>query len=301
VLQQLLDYAITHFLPLSLSLITLSMGFGLVVDNFKNLLATPRAAVVGLIGQLLLLPLLGFSIAWLLELPTPLAIGLILLTACPGGTPSNLFVNLAKGDTALSISLTAISGVVCIVTIPLYVFLASSMFAGVGEDVELNSADVLSQLLMVIIVPLCIGMWVRHYRPILAKRLEPITKTIAILLLLVIVFSAIKNSWSHLMNLIADAGAAVIILNLSSMTLGALMARAVQLPRPQIIAITMEVGVQNTTLSFAIAMLLLDNIAIAAPGIVYGLFVYIPVILLILYCRKAASVPALGNANSAHS
>ena len=292
--------AVTYFLPFSLAMITLAMGLGLTLNDFKSLWQKPKAATLGVIGQILLLPGLAFLIAWALQLPAAFAVGLVLVSACPGGAHSNLFTNLAKGDVALSISLTAISGLICIVSIPTYVYLSTITFTDNSAVIELPVAHTVIQLLLIVILPLIIGMSIKHRWSAAAATAEKIVKGIAVALLALIIVGAVAKGWENVVKYAAQVGLAIVLLNVLAMGMGALLAKSGRLPGRQIAAVTMEVGVQNTTLAFGIAMSLLDNFMIAIPAMIYALWVYVAAFSTILISRKllknATPEPALAQA-----
>ncbi|CAA0104482.1 Pantothenate precursors transporter PanS [BD1-7 clade bacterium] len=280
------DAAVTYFLPFSLAMITLAMGLDLKLGDFKALWQKPKAAMIGIIGQIFLLPGLAFAIAWALQLPAEFAVGLVLVSACPGGAHSNLFTNLAKGDVALSISLTAISGLICIVSIPAYVYLSTITFTNSSEVIQLPITHTVLQLLLIVIVPLIVGMFIKHRWEKPAIIAEKIVKGFAVLLLALIIVGAVAKGWDNVVKYAAEVGAAIILLNVLAMSMGALLAKIGRLPGQQIAAITMEVGVQNTTLAFGIAMSLLDNFMIAIPAMIYALWVYIAAFSSVLVSRR---------------
>ncbi len=281
--------AVNYFLPFSLAMITLAMGLALVMDDFKNLWRHPKAASVGIVGQIILLPALAFSIALLFNLSPEFAVGLVLVASCPGGAHSNLFTSLAKGDIALSVSLTAISGIICIVSIPFYVYLATVIFTTQSEVIHLPLQQTILQLLAIVILPLVMGMTIKHYFNNIAVIAEKIVKTCAVLLLILIIIGAVSNGWENVVNYAKDVGAAVIVLNITAMLMGVGIALKAQLSGPQVSAITMEVGIQNTTLAFGIAMTLLDSLMIAVPAMIYALWVYIAAFSMVMVSRRYLS------------
>ncbi len=270
------NIAVHYFLPFSLAMITLAMGLGLKTEDFLSIKANMKPVAMGVTGQIILLPALAFATALLFGLELYFAVGLVLVASCPGGAHSNLFTNLAKGDVALSITLTTLSGLLCIVSIPLYVYLATQVFTTEGEIVSLPVLDTIVQLLFIVIIPLFIGMWIKAKCPNKAVLIEKIVKTIAVLLLVVIILGAVKNGWENVVKYAAHIGVAVIFLNLSGMLLGLFLAlKLMNLPAKQAVAIMMEVGIQNTTLAFGIAMTILNNFDIAVPAMIYALWVYV--------------------------
>lgn len=276
------------------AMIMFAMGLGLVPDDFRRIFKQPKAVIVGLFSQLVVLPLLGFAIAAAFSLSAPLAVGIVLLTACPGGAHSNLFANLAKGDTALSVTLTAVSGLITVVSIPLLVRLATSVFAGEGEVVEMNIPQTMLQVGGAMIVPVGLGMLVRSRRPDLAPRLEGVFKFIAIFLLVLLVIGSVAKDPEKVAAAAAAVGGAVLMLNVSAMLIALIIARTQRLSIEQAITIVLEVGIQNSTLAVTLALGSLGSVVIGTPIIIYSLLVYFTGALVVVYGRRRsrASTPA---------
>ena len=276
---------VNYFLPFSLAMITLAMGLGLTMNDFKVLWQKPKAAIIGMIGQLLVLPLLAFSVAFTLKLAPAFAVGLVLLAACPGGAHSNLLTSLAKGDVALSIALTAINGLLCIVSIPVYVYLATIAFTDSSTVITLPVGDTVLQLLLIVLLPLALGLELNHMAPKFAAIAETIVKGLAVCLLILIIVGAVANSWAKVVLYAQDVGLAIIVLNLLAMSFGAILANIGRLPTRQRITISMEVGVQNTTLAFGLALTVLNSLMISVPAIIYALWVYVAASIVIIISR----------------
>lgn len=255
-------------------MIMLAMGLGLVVDDFRRIFEKPKAVLVGLAGQLLLLPVLGFGVAFAFGLRPELAVGLVLLTACPGGAHSNLYASLARADVALSVTLTAVSGFITIVTIPPLVSLATTVFAAGGEVPELPILHTMGQIFVVMAIPVVLGMWIRARSERWARRVEKVVKVFAIILLALIVVGSIARQSDNVVAFAKQAGVAVLALNVVAMVIGYWMAVGAKLPKTQRRTITLEVGIQNGALAFALAAGLLDSISVAIPAILYSILVY---------------------------
>lgn len=266
--------AVQYFLPVTIAMIMLAMGLGLVVDDFRRILERPKAVLVGLGGQLLVLPALGFLVAFVFGLGPELAVGLVLLTACPGGAHSNLYASLARADVALSVTLTALSGFVTILTIPPLVRVATTVFAAGGEVPELPILDTMGQIFVVMAIPVLVGMWIRARSERWAGRIEKIVKALAILLLALIVVGSIARQSGEVAAFARQAGLPVVVLNVVAMIIGYGIALVASLPRTQRRTITLEVGIQNGALAFALAAGLLDSITVAIPAILYSILVY---------------------------
>lgn len=261
------------FLNVTLALIMLALGLGLTVADFAEVARQPRAGAVGLIGQLVLLPAVALGLAVAFGLSGPLAIGLVLIASCPGGAHSNLFANLANGDTALSVALTAVSGLAVLVTLPLWMGLAIGLF---GEDAALSLpiGETIGQVVGLLGVPLGLGMLVRHRSELWGKRLEPWVKGVAVLLLLVIVAGSVAKNAANVGGFVQQVGGPVVALNVGTMVLGGVLAALARLARPQTISVILEVGVQNSVLAVGLGMGVLGDVAYAIPAIVYSLLVY---------------------------
>ena len=250
------------------------MGLSLVPEDFRRVVLKPKAKIVGLCCQLLMLPAVAFALALAFRLPGELAVGLMVLAACPGGATSNVITHLSKGDTALSVTLTAISSMVCVFTIPWIVGWSMNWFMGSGAAVALPFWKTLGQLTLVTIVPIVCGMAVRAARPALAQRLERPAAVFSLVFLALIIAAAVAKE-ENLAHQFAVAGPAAISLNILTMVLGFAAGWLFGLPKSQRITISVEAGIQNGTLALAIALGLLDSPHIAMPSVVYSLFMFL--------------------------
>lgn len=221
-----------------------------------------------------MLPALGFAVAFGFGLGPELAVGLVLLTACPGGAHSNLYASLARADVALSVTLTAVSGFITILTIPPLVRLATMVFATGGEVPELPILDTTIQIFAVMALPVTLGMLIRARSDRWARRFEKVVKAIAVVLLALIVVGSIARQSENVLEFAQQAGIPVLLLNVVAMLIGYGMAHAARLSRPQRRTITLEVGIQNGALAFALAAGLLDSVLVAIPAILYSILVY---------------------------
>jgi BASS family bile acid:Na+ symporter len=260
------------FLPLALGIIMLGLGLSLTVADFTRVVTFPRAVVVGLLCQMVLLPGVGLAIAKLSGVSPELAVGLMLLAASPGGATSNLFSHLAKGDVALNITLTAVNSVFTVVTLPLIVNFSLGHFLGESRAIPLQFAKV-AQIFLVVLGPVSLGMVLKKKWPSLSVRLEkPVKVLSALFLALVVAATAIKER-AILGTYIPQVGAAVLALNLCSMLVGYALPRLLQMSKQQAIAVGMEIGIHNCTLAITIAYspFLLNNSTMAIPAALYGI------------------------------
>lgn len=262
------------FLPLSLAVIMFGMGLTLTISDFKRILIFPKAVTLGLVNQLLLLPVVAFGFCVMFELPAELAVGLMILAACPGGATSNLITHLAKGDAALSVTLTAISSMVTVITIPLIVNFAIVYFIPGGEQQQLNVVGTVIAVLFITIIPVSIGMMVKRKSPQLAGKLENPFKIISTVFFVVIVIAALLKERANLIENFSLVGPAAIALNIGTLLLGYFSARFLGLGKKQSTTISIESGIQNGTLGITIAATLLVNSQMAIPSAVYGILMF---------------------------
>jgi BASS family bile acid:Na+ symporter len=274
-------------LPLALAIVMLGMGLSLVPEDFKRITRDPKAVVVGTVCQVLLLPLIGTLITLVVPMQPEIAVGLLVLAVCPGGPSSNLITYLAKGDVALSVTLTAVSSIVTVFTIPLFTNLALQHFLGESAAIALPIGTTTLQIFLITLLPTVIGMAIRNQFPGTARRLErQMSRLAAGLLALVIVLLLVKEG-SKLPGFLVQVGVGVLLLNLVAMLTGFLAGKVFRLPLAQQICIAIEVGIQNGTLAIAITAGLLNNPDMAMPAAIYSLLMYITGFGAILYGRQS--------------
>ena len=261
-------------LPASLFIIMFGMGLSLKIANFQAVLQIPKAVGIGLIAQMVLLPLLAFLIAVLLSLPPEIAVGLMIIALAPGGATSNLFTYLAKGDLSLSISLTAIVSLITPFTLPVMVALSMSYFMGESATFSLPILSTILQLFMITLVPVALGMIVLANWKKMAQKIEPILKGFSVLFLgLIVVLIVLKNS-TQMGAFFAQAGLATLLLNIAALLLGYKLANWAKLSRPQATSIGFEVGIQNGTLALVVAGTLIGNDAMMIPAVTYSILMF---------------------------
>jgi len=270
-------------LPLALFIIMLGMGLSLVIDDFRRVAQYPKAATVGLINQLLFLPLIGFAIASVSGLPGELCVGLMILAACPGGVTSNLISHLAKGDTALSISLTAISSVVSILTIPLIINFAIEHFLHADQAIKPPTEDIVKQIIAITILPVSIGMLIRKKRERFALRMDKPVRIFSAVFLLLIIVAAIIKEKQVLIDYFGQMWIATLGLNITTMLLGYAAARIFKLTLPQSVTISIESGIQNGTLGLVIATTILQNSLMSITPAIYSLLMFGTGALMVFY------------------
>ena len=262
------------FLPLALFIIMLGMGLGLTLDDFKRVLVEPKAVVVGLIAQLILLPLVGFGLATVFPLSPELAVGVMLLAACPGGPTSNMLSYLIKGNVALSITLTAITTLITVFTIPLVVNLSMQNFMGEGTALQLPLANTVIQIAVITLIPISIGMMLHHYTPKLAAKVEKSVKWLSLFFLGLIIVGLLLKERANVPSFFLQVGWVTLTLNIIMMAIGYQLAILSQLDRSRAKSITVEVGIQNGTLAITIATTLLNMPTMAIPAAIYALIMF---------------------------
>ena len=277
------------FLPFSLAVIMFGMGLSLRVEDFKRILIYPKAVGIGLLNQLIILPVLAFGIAKAFQLPPELAVGLMILAVCPGGATSNLITHLAKGDAALSITLTACSSVITVFTIPFLVNYSIGYFISGGEAQQLEVVGTVVSVLFITLIPVALGMTTLAKAPALAQKWDQPFRKISTVFFVIIVLAAILKERDNLVQYFIEAGPAALALNLSTLTVSFAMAKWTGLPFRQGLTIAIESGIQNGTLGITIAATLLVNSVMSIPSAIYSLLMFGTAALVILWGNKVAS------------
>jgi BASS family bile acid:Na+ symporter len=280
-------------LPISLAIIMLGMGLSLVPEDFQRVKKYPKAVAIGLISQLIFLPIIGFIITKVVPMQPTIAMGLMIVALCPGGVSSNIITFLAKGDVALSVTLTAFSSVITVFTIPIFGNLAYQHFIGESATIALPILPTVIQIFIMTIVPISIGMVVRKLFPQFAISLEKVTNRLAGGLLALIILLLVIREWEKLPGFIVQVGVGVVLLNTMSMFLGFYLSKLLNLKPAQQICIAIEVGLQNATLAIAITAGILNNPDMAIPAAVYALYMNVTGFLAILYGRRLAASQCL--------
>jgi len=281
-----MDSLSTIILASALVIIMLGMGLSLQTTDFKRIFLYPKAIFVGLTNQLIILPLIGLAIALVFPMQPEIAIGIMILSACPGGPTSNLISHLAKADLALSVTLTALSSLITILTIPFIVNFAMEKFLGAGEFIELNVLSTIAQIFIIVVIPIIIGMLVRKFRPVFADKMgKPVRIASGIVLGLIIVGLVVKER-ANFVVYFEQAGIATLLLNVITMGVGYFSAKLFGLKRKASRSIAIESGIQNGTLAITIAVVLLENTTFAIAPAVYSLLMFVTGGVLIYWFNK---------------
>jgi BASS family bile acid:Na+ symporter len=279
-------------LPLALALIMGTLGLALTPADFRRIVEAPRGIAIGLANLLVVSPALGFAMAALFGLDPVLAVGLVLLAASPGGTLANLLTHVARGETALSVSMTALSSVAAVITVPLYLALAIDVFGAdtLGDDVSM--LGVVARVFAITLIPLSIGMAYRARHPAEALALEPRLKRAALVAFVLVVAGAVASEWDRLTESFGTVAPAALALNVAAMSVSFSVARAARLADRSATAIAMELGVHNSTLTITVATAISPELAI--PGAVYSAFMFLTAgSFAAVMSRRNAAAPAL--------
>ena len=265
------------FLPLSLVFIMFTLGLGLTVDDFKNIYRYPKAFAVGIVNQMILLPIVAFIILSFIKLPGQLAVGMMILACCPGGVTSNMITKLAKGDTALSISFTAVVSILSVVTLPLIVGASMNYFLG-SESPDINIISLGLAMFFITTVPVSAGLYTRTRFEDKVSSFNQIANKVSTFLFVVIVFGALASEWNTFLDNIKTLGPAIITLLMVMLVLGYGSPRLFKISPKMAITVAIESGIQNATVGITIGSMLLKQegslSVYSLPSGVYGIVMY---------------------------
>ncbi|MDB3894929.1 bile acid:sodium symporter family protein [Candidatus Pelagibacter sp.] len=277
---------VTKIAPICLAFIMLGLGLGLSVKDFTRILRVPKDFFVGFFSQLVILPIVALGVALILDLRAPLAVGLMIIAAAPGGVTSNVMTKFANGDVALSISLTAVVSLISILSVP-FIVINSADFLGIVISNDISLTGIALKMALVVTVPVIIGMTIRGFAEnFISSKINIINKITG--WLFVIVFAAIWiEEKDNILNYLAEAGLAVLILNVVMMTLAYFIAKKFVSGIAQQKCIALECGLQNGTLAVFVATLMFDDLAYVIPTAAYALIMYITGFIFIYILKKS--------------
>ena len=244
-------------LPLSLVFIMLTLGLGLTINDFTNLIYAPRAFFVGIINQMFILPTVAFIIILLLGLTEEMAVGVMILASCPGGVTSNIITKLAKGDTALSISYTAVISIFTVITLPLVTGFSMEYFLSINAP-ELNLISLCITMFLITALPVLFGMLVRYKFSDFANSFEPIAGKISTILFIIIIIGALASEWDTFKNNISILAPAMIIIMVSMISIGYYSSKWFSMNNKQAVTVAIESSIQNGTVGIAIGNIILN-------------------------------------------
>jgi BASS family bile acid:Na+ symporter len=259
----------SFLLPAAIGVIMLSLGLELKRDDFRRVLTAPRGVAIGMLNLALISPLLAFGAAEVFDLAPELAVGLVLLGASPGGMMANMLTHLSRGDTALSVTMTAISSVAAVVTVPLFLGLATSHFDATDAG-DPSMLGIVARVFAITVVPVTIGVELRRRRPEWVASAYPRIQRVSLALFGLVVLGAIASEYDTVGENLAEVAAAAFALNVVAMTVSFAISRVARLGDRQSTAISLELGIHNSALAIAVGSSLSDEVAI--PAAVYATF-----------------------------
>ena len=278
-------------LGIAIFAILFSIGIGLSIADFRQVVARPQAFVLTLACQVLLLPALAILIARIFELNDVAAFGLLLLAVCPGGVTSNLFTRLAGGFTALSVSLTAVNSMLAVVSIPAVLFVGQGLLGTQAQIVAIPFDYLAKQLLVITFVPVVLGLLVRHFAPRAAARLEPLLFPLTSSLFFLLIFSVWYTEFETYRKAFIEAGAPTLALFAAACACSLFIARRFGLEKRERIAMVFEVGIQNPPVAFFIAVNILQDMALMPPSAVYSVVMVVVSMMLVPMMRRFPAFP----------
>lgn len=286
-------------LPISLFIIMIGIGMTLTLRDFRQVTVNPKGMIVGTVAQIVMMPLLAFAIAAMLGLSPALAVGLVIIAACPGGTTSNLFVLLSRGNIALSILLTVSASLITILSLPYFTNLALQAYFGEGSNISLPVGKTVAMLLVIVLLPVTIGMIFRTRAPAMAQKAEGIVSIFGGLVLLLLIIALLYGSRDRLLDLLIQAGPAAFLLNAGGVILGLLVSRLAGLSQRESLAVAVELGIKNGTIALMVTLTLLESSEMSIPSVVYSVMMFAVGFLLVLYGRRYVPAPKRSLAESA--
>ena len=279
---------VTKIAPIALALIMLGLGLGLKVEDFTRVLKNPKDFLVGLICQLIILPIVAYLLIIILRTPIELALGVMIIAAAPGGVTSNVLTKFANGDVALSISLTAIISLISIISVPLIIFQSASLLGITNISQEITMTGIALKMALVVTVPVILGMIIRKFLDnFISSKVSVINKINAVLFL--IVFAAIWiEERENIITYLSQAGLIVLILNVVMMFIAYYLAKTFASGIEQRKCISLECGLQNGTLAVFVSTQLFNDIIYMIPTAAYALIMYITAFIFLLIVKRSS-------------
>ena len=277
---------VTKIAPLSLALIMLALGMGLTVQDFTRVLKQPKDFLVGLVCQLIFLPIIAFALVFILDTPVELAIGLMIIAAAPGGVTSNILTKFANGDVALSISLTAIISLLSIITVPFIIFKSIDLLNASASTNEISMTGISIKMFLVVTLPVILGMIIRRFANNFVSSNEKTTQTISLILFLIVLFGAIIQERTNIVPYMMKAGTITFLLNIVMMLIGFYVAKVFATGIQQRKCISLECGLQNGTLAIFVATQIFNDVVFIIPAAIYSLIMFATSLIFVFLIKK---------------
>jgi BASS family bile acid:Na+ symporter len=278
---------VTKIAPLALAFIMLGLGLGLSIKDFTRVIRTPKDFLIGIVCQLILLPIVAYIITIILRLPIEIALGLMIIAAAPGGVTSNVLTKFANGDVALSISLTAVGSLISIISVPFIVFTSAEMLGITNISKDITLTGIAIKMALVVTVPVLIGMTIRSFAENFINSKIKIINHLTSLLFVIVFVAIYVEERANILNYLTQAGTAVLTLNIVMMVLAFFIAKCCATGISQRKCIALECGLQNGTLAVFVATQLFDDVVYLAPTAAYALVMYITGFIFIYVLRKS--------------
>lgn len=260
-------------LPVALGIIMLGLGLSLTLADFARVLKQPKAVVIALLCQLVLLPAICFGLVLAFQLPPILAVGMMMLAASPGGTTANLYSHLFRGDIALNISLTAVNSVIAVITLPLITNFAIAYFQPFDDRLGLQWSKAL-EVFAIVLLPVALGMLIRRFWPAFAAGMDKPVRIASVVILIVVIAGAVASNWALLVTNFTQLALITVLFCLISLSIGFLVPRWLRVGKRQAIATSFEIGIHNATLAIVIAQSVLGSVELSLPAAVYGVLMF---------------------------
>jgi BASS family bile acid:Na+ symporter len=277
---------VTKIAPIALALIMLGLGLGLTVQDFLRILKQPKDFFIGFVCQLIVLPIIAFLLIKILNTPLELALGVMIIAAAPGGVTSNVLTKFAKGDVALSVSLTAVISLISIFTVPFIVFNSAELLNVSYISNNISMLGISLKMFLVVTLPVMIGMLIRKFATIFISNNTQNIQRISILLFALVFIAIWIEEWDKIVSFITRAGLIALILNVVMMTVGFYVAKAFASGMDQRKCISLECGLQNGTLAVFVSTQLFDNIVYMVPTAAYALIMFVTSIIFVLLVKN---------------
>ena len=277
---------VTKIAPICLALIMLGLGLGLSIKDFTRILRVPKDFFVGFFSQLVILPIVALGVALILNLPAPIAVGLMIIAAAPGGVTSNVLTKFANGDVALSVSLTAVISLISIISVPFIIFKSADLLGVTNISSDITMTGIALKMALVVTVPVVLGMIIRKFAENFVSSNISIIEKITFILFVIVFAAILIEEKDNILNYFKQAGIAVLILNIVMMTLAYYIAKLLATGIKQRKCISIECGLQNGTLAIFVATQIFSDITYIIPTAAYALIMYITGFILIFILRR---------------
>ena len=272
--------------PISLALIMLALGMGLTIQDFTRVIKQPGDFIVGLICQLVLLPIIAFALVFILDVPMELAVGLMIIAAAPGGVTSNILTKFANGDVALSISLTAVISLLSILTVPFIIFKSIDLLNASANTNEISMIGISIKMFLVVTLPVILGMIIRRFANNFVSSNEKIIQTISFILFLIVLLGAIIQERSNIIPYLMKAGTITLLLNIIMMMIGFYVGKFFATGIKQRKCISLECGLQNGTLAIFVATQIFNDVTYIIPAAIYSLIMFATSLIFVFLIKK---------------